>query len=144
VPVFAELQNAVIHTGLRLNNALRKIIEYRRQTLQGLADRPVFKQPVRLLDGKRQYLDSLQGKLALNLSLTYERKSAILKEKAARINSLSPVGVLARGYVLCYDEKGALIKSVKQTKLHSRLTVKTNDGRIVCSVQDIWGEASES
>ena len=144
VPVFAELKNTVIHTGLRLNGALRKIVEYKGQALQSLADRPVLKQPVRLLDGKRQYLDSLQGKLILNLSLTYERKNAILKEKAARIHALSPIGVLARGYVLCYDQNGELLKSVKHTKLHDNLTVKTSDGRLACTVQDIWEEASES
>lgn len=120
MPVKAELIKNHAHLNLRLGSAFAKITAER-----------------------RQYLDILLDKIGSNLTLTYERKHAILKAKVGQLDSMSPLKVLARGYSLCFDSKMNLIKSISQTNKNDVLTIKTTDGRIDCEVLKIQGESHD-
>lgn len=140
VPTRNELLNNLLHLHLRLHGNLKNLADLKRQILLTLSERPVLKYPERMLLERRQHMDDLHGKLTSNLRLTYERKHAILKEKAGRMDALSPLKVLARGYVLCYDTNGNIIKSVHNIQVDDTLTIKVADGNAKCIVRNVRGE----
>lgn len=55
---------------------------------------------------------------------------------ASRLEDLSPLGVLSRGFSITKDESGNLVTSYKQVSTGSRLFVTLADGEIDCEVCD--------
>jgi exodeoxyribonuclease VII large subunit len=53
----------------------------------------------------------------------------------ARLNSLSPLAVLDRGYALVLDEQGALVRSANQVSAGERITTRLHDGAFTSRVE---------
>ena len=53
---------------------------------------------------------------------------------SARLNDLSPLGALARGWSITKDASGALVKSIEGVKPNDRLSIQVSDGVIDCAV----------
>ena len=61
----------------------------------------------------------------------HERNLALT---ASRLNDLSPLSVLARGYAIAQDGEGHVVKSTVQVKSGDHLEVSVSDGSIGCTV----------
>ena len=57
-----------------------------------------------------------------------------LSLKAARLDDLSPLRTLARGYAIARDSEGAVVESVKDVNASQSLDVMVSDGVIACQV----------
>ena len=66
--------------------------------------------------------------------------SALLRERAARLETLSPLRVLARGYASVSGPAGRPLTSVRGVHPGERLTVRLRDGTLDCEVMEIWQE----
>ena len=56
---------------------------------------------------------------------------------ASKLDALSPLKVLTRGYSVVNDPAGKLIKSVHQVGIGDRISVSMADGSLQASVMDI-------
>ena len=54
--------------------------------------------------------------------------------RAARLDGLSPLAILGRGYALARDERGNVVRRVSQTTAGEKMTVTVSDGTIDCAV----------
>jgi exodeoxyribonuclease VII large subunit len=54
-----------------------------------------------------------------------------------KLETLSPMGVLARGYAIAYSENKRVIDSVKKVQVEQKLLLRLLDGNVICQVQDI-------
>ncbi|HHY09714.1 MAG TPA: exodeoxyribonuclease VII large subunit, partial [Firmicutes bacterium] len=54
---------------------------------------------------------------------------------AAKLETLSPLKTLGRGYAICQDEKGAIIRSAKEVPLGGDVIVQLHVGRLFCQVK---------
>lgn len=80
---------------------------------------PLMQQAVDELDSKMKQL--ISKKLALNLSQ--------LEQLSAKLDALSPLKVLSRGYTLIKDEQtGGLLKSANQVHQHQQIKLVFHDG----------------
>jgi exodeoxyribonuclease VII large subunit len=61
---------------------------------------------------------------------SFQRKRAELGGLAARLNALSPLAVLARGYAVAHDESGSALTSVRQFAPNLRFGLLLHDGRV--------------
>ena len=91
----------------------------------------------------RQNLGLARERLAAcrtRLDRTEERKldatAAKLNALNARLQSLSPLAVLERGYALVVDAKGALVRSVEQVAEDDRVVTRLTDGVFRSRVED--------
>jgi exodeoxyribonuclease VII large subunit len=57
-----------------------------------------------------------------------------------RLDALSPLKVMQRGYSLVYDEKKKLVKSVEEVQLGDIVRVRLTDGELDCQVWAMRGE----
>jgi exodeoxyribonuclease VII large subunit len=55
----------------------------------------------------------------------------------AKLDALSPLKVLSRGYAITQKEDGAVLRSVADTKAGDRLSITLSDGKISATVDDI-------
>ena len=53
---------------------------------------------------------------------------------ASRLNDLSPLAVIARGYAIARTETGSVVKNVAQAPLGSKIAVQVSDGTLSCTV----------
>ena len=80
------------------------------------------------------HLDALSGRLASrgkNLVAPYAHELGLA---ASRLNDLSPLAVIARGYAITRTEDGAVVKSVDQVSAGSKVAVQVSDGVLSCTV----------
>jgi exodeoxyribonuclease VII large subunit len=54
---------------------------------------------------------------------------------AARLHDLSPLAILARGYAVCYQDEGTIVRSARQAAPGSRVRVRLNEGHLGCVVE---------
>lgn len=65
-----------------------------------------------------------------------ENKGVSFAVAAEKLNALSPLAVLARGYSIC-ECKGNIIKSIDDIFVEDKLNIKMNGGEAVCSVIEV-------
>ncbi|HZG74949.1 MAG TPA: exodeoxyribonuclease VII large subunit, partial [Paenibacillus sp.] len=78
-----------------------------------------------------------------------QRMNALMRERghafdmhAKRLDALSPLKVMQRGYSLVYDENKRLVKSVGEVQLGDMVRVRLADGELDCTVWSMKGERS--
>jgi exodeoxyribonuclease VII large subunit len=106
---------------------VRKALTMTRRDLSGLAQK-------RLLD-TRIRLDRLGGSIARASSLIISRKKAALGTSAARLNALSPLGTLSRGYAVARDQSGQALTSARQFSAGLEFQLLLHDGSVPAKVE---------
>lgn len=77
----------------------------------------------------------------LQLMNSHRREAAhAVDVKLRRLDALSPLKVMQRGYSLVYNEKKRLVKSIKDVQLGDLVKVRLSDGELDCQVWAMKGE----
>jgi len=80
-------------------------------------------------------LDRLQDRIVWSLRSTLEKGSSELSILAGKLDSLSPLKVLSRGYSIVYDKTGKkVVKSADKLKKGNIIQVRFETGRAKCTV----------
>ena len=89
------------------------------------------------LNRRRMMLDSLTMELqhGIRALLTQKKsKSELLRHK---MEALSPIAVLDRGYSIVTDKDGKTLKSTDRVKPGDNISITLSDGRILADVQEV-------
>lgn len=95
--------------------------------------------PAKTLENDRKMLGFLSEKLKNSAVFRLEKEKSSFAEDCARLNALSPLNVISRGYAVVYDGE-KLVSSVSQVKVGDSLSVKVSDGVIKTKISEINGE----
>ena len=107
--------------------------EYLRRTLQ----RPVFKRPFDMINQRRQELDSLLRLQAAAGKNLFGRFANQLSLALSRLEALSPLKTLARGYSVSRKlDSRELIRSIAQVAKGDRVETILADGRVIAVVDE--------
>ncbi|MHB8124080.1 MAG: exodeoxyribonuclease VII large subunit [Desulfitobacteriaceae bacterium] len=134
VPLLHELQAGLAQIARNLEQSMRSQINQKRHLLEGLAGRAPLQNPYWRLAQSRQELDVLGTKLQGNMTRFVTDKNGILKLLAAKLDLLSPLAILGRGYSLTYGPQGNLLRSVQDVKVEEEVKVRLAQGSILCRV----------
>lgn len=134
VPDMQELLEQLADREQRLERSMEKQLRQLRKRLAELEKRPVLRSPAAYLDQKRMELDLLHSRL---LSAAENRIAAARRAEialAAKLDALSPLKVLARGYSLATDDAGGLIRNAAQVAAGDRVHLRLEKGSLDCQV----------
>ena len=111
------------------------------ERLEQLSGRPVLRSPLASLESRRQSLELLKNQLlaAQNRRLAGERQRFIAQ--VGKLDAMSPMKVLTRGYAMVAKEDGTIVRSVSDVKPRQPIAVRVSDGTIVATV--IGGKPNE-
>ena len=115
-----------------------------KERLDALAQRRVFQRPLERVRDQERRLDEWDGRLrrALGHCLQKARQSA--DAHAARLESLSPLNVLARGYSLTRTwPDGSLVHSVRGVHAGAQIEVRVQDGTMKARVEEVQARNPE-
>ena len=88
----------------------------------------------RQLQARRDRVRHSASRLAaLARSATAARRAA-LAGGAARLESLSPLSVLSRGYALVWDERGRVVRDTAEVEVGDALSIRVHAGRLRAAV----------
>ena len=131
-----EIEEKINSYRNRFKIALKKKVEYMRLRYEKALASKVFKEPTQKIN---EYYMNIDIKLK-NMEMIVQNKIKEAKLKAtnsiARLDTLSPLKTLVRGYSIV-EEKGKVIKSIKQVQENDIITVRMYDGRISTKVQKV-------
>ena len=121
----------------RLTRTMVETIREQRQRVEISARSPVMLRPVDSLTSRHhQVVDQLQKQLLNTFSQSISRDRSRLSEQAGRLQALSPLATLARGFSICTSEKGEIIHSSKQAGEGQHVNIYLNDGSLDCEVKN--------
>ena len=90
----------------------------------------------RRLGAIRTRLVAADGQLAAAFTRTHHAHDARLRTTVARLESLSPLAVLGRGYAVCWDaERTRIIRDAATVKAGDRVRVSLDRGELDCDVR---------
>ena len=139
VPDRAELQRYVQLLSSRLRKVTENYLEERREKLWHLMQRPALKEPQKLLAARRQRLDMAVLKLQQNARSALTERQHSLEVAMEKLEILSPVQVLRRGYGLV-EQEGHVLTSVKEVKVGSSIKITLKDGSLSARVENLTGQ----
>lgn len=85
----------------------------------------------------RGRLGAADARMASAAERSHHRAGARFGAAAARLETLSPLAVLARGYAVCWNaERTAIIRSAEAVAPSDRVQVTLHDGEIQCIVEE--------
>jgi len=80
-------------------------------------------------------LDRTGDRLASAMYVRIEQTRALLTAHSARLDALSPLKTLARGYAVARDANGRVLKQVKQLPAGREFTLRVTDGEVDARVR---------
>lgn len=112
----------------RLTNSLSQRSKKERERIHKISKSRSLNKPLDLINQKRQMIDSLERSLYLHGKAKVERLWASLRIAAGKLNALSPLTVLSRGYGMIKKEDGTTVRSVEGLVPGDRLIITVADG----------------
>ena len=104
------------------------------ERLANLSGRPVLKSPLASFESRRKALELLQNRLLSAQSGHISRNRQRFVAQVSKLDAMSPLKVLTRGYAMAAKEDGTIVRSVKDVKPKDPIAVRVSDGTIVASV----------
>jgi exodeoxyribonuclease VII large subunit len=143
VPSAADLADAVRSLQHRLRTALSTRLAHYRHRLDSLSTRPALCRPLEAIHLRGRRLDELSLRLkAASQNMLRDRRSA-LETMAGKLESLSPLGVLGRGYSLTFREgESRLITSADKLKPGQRIITRFQQGSATSIIEQVNNEDS--
>ena len=135
VPDQNEERDLLMGTQIRLSQAMQRILDGNRKHLNDLAGRRVMTTPVAYIDTTRIDLDRVRDRLifACDQYTGDLRKHHV--HYAAKLDALSPLKVLSRGYSVLQNEEGEPIKEISQVEIGDMIHVTLTGGELNCRVE---------
>lgn len=93
-----------------------------------------LKTPQEIINDNSQRLDNLLRRMESSFSLTIVRSRKSLGELAGKLDALSPLNTLSRGYSIPVKSDGTVIRSKDELSSGDEFTLKLRDGDADCRV----------
>ncbi len=137
VPSQVELREKFNNVYARLYSCANRVVERGRLQLKVSAESAALKNPMAMVDNSRIYLDSLSKTMEGAYKNIMGDKRRNLAVTASKLDALSPLGALSRGFSLTRDESGAIVKSAKRLIKGDKISVTLSDGTARATVDNI-------
>ena len=127
-------QQLITQLSHRLQQSLRHRWQKKAENLTALSIR-LYKNPLPLrLQQYEQQLAQLKVRLNSHMNLTLSLQQKQLAHLCGKLDSLSPLKVLARGYSITQNQQNFTIRSMKDVNVGEQIKTRLPDGDIISQV----------
>ena len=137
VPDQDALRQTLDSMSVAMATAMNRQIKAARQHLDVLSASPALRSPTGYLDQKRKNLELLKNRLIAAENQHIARNNQKFIALTAKLDAMSPLKVLSRGYAMAQTEGGEILRSVGQTQPGDHLTVSLADGKLTAQVLEV-------
>lgn len=135
-----DLRTYLLTAQKRMAQAMQKQLKLERKTLESLKSRKVLQSPINYVNERRMLLDHTAQKLTAAAQRNFTGQKQRFVRLTAKLDALSPLKVLSRGYSLVIDADGHVVQRAEQVTIGDRVDIKLHQGSLSASVTAIREE----
>ena len=140
VPDIFELRNKLDKYNTYLKSYLNSKCKLYEVRLAACINSPYFKNPSEyIFNQKSQLLDRYYDRISNAMSLKIKDAENCIANNISKLETLSPLKVLSRGYA-AVSKENAVVTGIENIKCGDMLTVSFKDGSLSCNVTEILKE----
>ena len=128
VPRIDEVYEKILDYQKRYKMALKKKIELIRLRYEKCMKSAVFTEPLQKIHERNMRIDNINQQINLLITKKINEKRNDAIKVISKIDTLSPLKTLTRGYCIATQESGKTINSVKKIKSNEMINLKFHDG----------------
>lgn len=136
VPDIRELILRIDSISDRLSSSLIRLAERKRERLDAIMNKEIFRNPYSIIENKRYLLEEQCESVLSNIKSIIELKKMSLILNSEKLNVLNPLSVMSRGYVIA-EKDGNIVKKSKELSVGDSLAVNFSDGTVSARIQKI-------
>ena len=136
-PVREELLRRIWECQNRARNRMLNFWKDRKRELNNLMNAYAFKQPQNIIERQTQVLDGRTREIVNYGNNLIQSKKMKFGEASSRLEALSPLSVLSRGYSVVLNQKNHVIRSIKDVESGEALKTRIIDGVIRSKVEGV-------
>ncbi len=136
VPAAVEVTARLTHFGERLHASVRRQVAQQQEAITSLAARRPFAHPHAPIEDRARALDELDARARRAVQAIHHDHQHRIATLAGKLESLSPLAVLGRGYSVTQDKKtGQVIRSAAELKVGQEIVTRFAQGETSSIVQ---------
>jgi len=116
--------------------SLNRQIRSAQKHLDVLSRSPALRSPDGYLQQREKNLELLKNRLVAAQNQNITRKNQQYIAAVSKLDAMSPLKVLSRGYAMAQNQSGEVVRSVSQVELGERITVRLSDGNLSATVMN--------
>lgn len=136
-PDCAEVAAAAISAGERARIAVIGKIRSEQARLSVFQSSRAMKNPQEMIAVRRMKIDVLSARLENTVGRRIEREKSRVSALCAKLDALSPIKVLARGYAIVQTEDGEKVAGIDRIKAGDAVKIRMRDGMVSASVTEV-------
>lgn len=137
VPSAAELREQLAACSRRMKSSVVAQVNSARRHLELLAKRRVLTHPLDRIHDRARRLDDLAAGMDQALQRRVRRNRDQLRSLAARLESLSPLRVLSRGYTVTQRLDGSVVRDAGELQIGESIRTRCDRGEFISRVEQI-------
>ena len=137
MPDKIKIKNSINHLQSRIFMCMKMILHNSRNKLSSLSQKGVFANPDILFNNRKLEIDSYTNRAEYGVNAIVKERFSRLSVAAARLDALSPLKVLSRGYSIAKNSEGNYINTVKKLQIGQDIELILCDGQALCEVKKI-------
>lgn len=114
-----------------------KLIELKKSEQQSVYNRLIRNAPSKKIQEAALLRERLTKSLTRAMSMILSKKNSEFQHQLAKLDALSPLKIMERGYSLVFSEDQKLISKREQVQRNEEILVRLSDGNLHCKVVDI-------
>ena len=139
VPDIFELKSDLQSYQAHMFNLTKNVIVNEKARLEAIQKSSALKDPALKIQDNKRELIYISEKLFDITQNTLQGERLKLSSLTGKLDALSPLGVIARGYAIV-DKNDSVVSSVKNLKEGDSVAVRLADGSFNATVTEIYGE----
>ncbi len=128
VPDIKEIKLKIKTNENRLQNALKKKLELTKMRYEKCMKAAVYTNPLQKINENYMTLDKFTKTLVNSMELKIKEKRTYMIEWISKLDVLSPLKTLTRGYSITSKED-KIVKSIKELKSGDKVSLRFTDGK---------------
>ena len=134
VPETHELMHKIDNIIGRMSLLISRRIESGKQILDFYKTQGVFAYPERMFEERKMQLLMLGQRLETTIGNKLINERSLLAQRTAKLEALSPLGILSRGYSVATKANGKVIASTKDVAKGDSISLRLSDGTVDATV----------
>ena len=107
-----------------------------RKHYEVLAASPALQSPMGYLDQRKKAVEMLKNRLISAQQGGISRKKQRYIAAVSKLDAMSPLKVLTRGYAMAQKQDGEVLRSIHRVEAGERITVTVSDGQLSATVME--------
>lgn len=142
VPDQNELLMRLRSLGGRMQACVSSRLAQERRILQQIEQSPTLRRPERILDGFRMRVSEREAALDRGIERSVERGRQSVAARMTKLEALSPLATLARGYAAVAKD-GVTLARAAEISAGDRIQIRFADGCVSALAEDVKGNETD-